>query len=215
MTQAVDRGRDELQHAEGAVHAAGRAVPANPLGGDHVERTEGETDEGREHDEQRDDPDLTPEQRVSPAAYEGGPGERADQGVRDADRQSFPGTQESPEDGGNERREDEVRRDDLGGDEAFADGLGHVRLEAEGGDEVEKGGPEDGDARREDARGDDRGDRIGGVIQAIAEVEQERDDDDNDDVNEHSAVGLGVFEHDAADRVGDILDPVDARSVRS
>ena len=61
------------------------------------------------------------------------------------------------------------------------DGLRDGRAEGERGDEVEKGGPDDRFARREDPRRHDRRDRVGGVVEPVDVVEKQRDENQRED----------------------------------
>src|SRR5664280_2207818 len=61
-------------------------------------------------------------------------------------------------------------------DDALGDG-GRDLEGDEGADEVERRGPENGNARRESPRRDGGCDRVGGVVEAVREVEQEGDRD--------------------------------------
>ena len=58
------------------------------------------------------------------------------------------------------------------------------RAEDEEGDEVEEGGPRDGEAGRQHPSRNDGGDRVGGVVEAVDEVEGQRQPDDDDDGGE-------------------------------
>src|SRR5439155_1118040 len=57
--------------------------------------------------------------------------------------------------------------------------------EGEGGHEVEKRGPDDGLARRQNARRDDGCDRVRRVVKSVDEIEDERDQDQAADQIQH------------------------------
>lgn len=73
-------------------------------------------------------------------------------------------------------------------DDSLADGRGDMSLEKEGGDEIEEGGPQNGQTRREHAGRNDGGHRIGRVIEPIGEIENKGDRNDDNDVGDHARV---------------------------
>jgi glycosyltransferase involved in cell wall biosynthesis len=106
------------------------------------------------------------------------PGITADQRVGRASRQTdVPGDQ-VPDDGADQRGEDDVGVDLSDVEQAAADGFGHRGTEGKRRDEVPKGSPDDALHRRQHARRNHRGDRIGGVVKAVDVVEGEGDGDD-------------------------------------
>ena len=78
-----------------------------------------------------------------------------------------------PDDGAHQRPEDDRVGDDIGADDARADGFGDVQAEDEERDEVEERSPGHRVTRRQNARRHDGGDRIGSVVQAVQEIEQQ------------------------------------------
>ena len=96
-------------------------------------------------------------------------------------------------------------------DDAAADGIGDMQAEQGEGDEIEEGRPEHGVLRPQHAGRDDGRDGIGGVVQAVQEIEQQRDGDERDE-KEGDAVHaqtLHMFEQNAADPIGDVLEAID------
>jgi hypothetical protein len=68
-------------------------------------------------------------------------------------------------------------RDVIKVDHSPAHGFGNGSPETESGEEVEYGGPENGDPRRKHARGNHRGDAVGCIVKAIDEIERKRQKD--------------------------------------
>ena len=72
--------------------------------------------------------------------------------------------------------------------------------------EVEEGGPDHGQARRQHTRRDDRRDGVRGVVEAVDVVENQRDDDDEADGAEQQAQRESpVLDDDAFDDVRDVF----------
>ena len=138
--------------------------------------------EQRRADHRQDDlvEDAAPEDAVDAGAGDHRADEAAEERVRGARRDAEVPGGEVPHDGADEGGEHDRQGDEVGVDEAFADGLGDAGVD-ERAEQVEPGGHEDGDARRERARRHRGGDRVGGVVEAVGVVEDERQDDDRDE----------------------------------
>lgn len=86
-----------------------------------------------------------------------------------------------PGDCADERREHDLRRHDVGADDAPADGLGDVETEEHEGYKIEEGSPEDRILRAQHTRRDDGGDGVRSVMQAVQEIEEQSDADQADE----------------------------------
>ncbi len=117
----------------------------------------------------------------APALATAAPPIPAEERVRRGTRQPEPPGDEVPDDGADQRGQDDVRVHCGRVDQALADGLGDRGAHHERGDEVEERRPEDRHAGREDPGRDDGRDGVGAVVEAVDEVEQQRDADDRED----------------------------------
>ena len=125
---------------------------------------------------------LHPFKRMTPhpAFGDRGSGISPDEGVRRTDGQPVVPSQDIPEDRAQQAGQDHVEVDGLQPDHSFAHGPGDGGSEGEGGNKIEESRPEDGDTRRQHARGNHRGDGVRGIVEAIEEIEAEGDDHDDD-----------------------------------
>ena len=178
MPERVERGGDELEHAE-------RASTANGVGartpGHREDEQEGQEEAGQRREHDRGPVLATTVQTIAPRGLrQPGPEQPADQGVRAARRDAQPPGDHVPGDGAHERAEDHVRVDDVRGDDAGADRLRHVQAEEQEGDEVEKRRERHRLQRPQHARRDHGCDRVCCVVEAVEEIEQEGDGDQAD-----------------------------------
>jgi hypothetical protein len=155
----------------------------DPHAGQHQQEPEGHPEQRRQRDEQDGLLEAAGVEHAEAGLGDPSPGEAADEGVRRGGRQAQPPGEEVPGDGPDQPGEDHGLRDHVGID-GLADGVGHVRLEDQEGDEVERGRPDNRHPWGQDPGRDDGGDRVGGVVEAVGEVEHQRQQDDGDDRDE-------------------------------
>src|SRR3989449_10734665 len=91
----------------------------------------------------------------------------ANKGMRRAGGQAENERDHVPGDGAEKAGEEDVLVDQIDADHTPADGFGDGSAKNEGGDEVPKGGPEDGAKGSEHARGNDRGDGVRGDRKSV------------------------------------------------
>ena len=187
VAEAVGAGRHQLQAPEQPVHPPRVCSPEGPERREHHQEPEHEADQRREHHEQADLEQPRRDERHEPRLDHGGARQPADQRVRRTGRQPPIPCDQVPADRADEGGQDHPRIHDVRAHDAPAHRGRHVHAEAEGGDEVEDGGPHHGLERRQDPRRHHGGDRVGRVVEAVDEVEEEGDGDDEDDERRHGA----------------------------
>ena len=181
MAQAVQAGRDQLQAAEGGVHALRARAAADPRDRHHQQRPEHEAQRRRHEDERHRLPHARADQAAGTDLGHRGADNAADQRMRGRRRDAPPPGDHVPGDRADQRTEHDVVVHHAGLDDALAHRGRHLELEHEQRDEIEEGREQHRLLRLEHARGDHGGDRVGRVVEAVHEVERDRQQHEHGD----------------------------------
>ena len=157
VAERIERRRDELQRAEDAVDRKGRVAHEHPRHDQEQQHRQDEAAERRQHDRRRWSWRGPPRRStLMPALAVPAPTRPPISACELDDGIPKPPGDDVPDDRAHQRAEHHARIDDVGGDDAGADGLRDVRAEDQEGDEVEEGRPDHGGLRAQHARRDDR-----------------------------------------------------------
>eukprot|EP00825_Cyclidium_porcatum_P040509 TRINITY_DN5135_c0_g1_i20.p5 TRINITY_DN5135_c0_g1~~TRINITY_DN5135_c0_g1_i20.p5 ORF type:complete len:245 (-),score=24.37 TRINITY_DN5135_c0_g1_i20:2477-3211(-) len=149
VSKAIGRSRQQLETPEVFIDLAWRHVSANPRNGHHQGTTNHKAEKRRHEDEGDDFQNTGRDQAADTRFGHGCADQTTDQGVRGRRRNAVVPGNDVPDNGADQRTEDDVMIDDRGIDGAFADSQGHLEREQEIGKKIECRGPDNGLMRLE------------------------------------------------------------------